>query len=131
MPDLGKLVIEIEIDGTTESHEIDLDPANFRMSEAVAFEEAMGSQAAAMLAGEEITVSFAMMQALVWVKLRTIHPGLKRDGFDFELGDLATTAEPDTVAEAAPVPSAEALEAELFAGGPSADRTVADPKVPA
>ena len=91
--------VTITVDGEPVDHDIDLDVEALTMKRAVRLEKVMGADRCARLLGGD--ASLAMMpstiQALVYVQIADMFPGLQLDDFDFDLGDLAVDEdEPET-----------------------------------
>ena len=107
---LGVISIQIERDGEAETIELDLDPNHFTLKEGVRLEKALGPGAQDLFTGEEITVTFSMLQAILWAKLASTHPGIGIEDFDLDLAVLADV----TLEDDAPPLTTEALERALF-----------------
>lgn len=97
--------MRIRIDGAGEPTEIDVDLSldALTMRESARLEELLGQEVFDQLASGEVTpedlVRPALIQKLLYVKLRTQLPELTIDGFDVDLEDLNDAL---TVSEAEP-----------------------------
>lgn len=86
---LGTIRVSITQDGSTSEVELNLDPDHLTLKEGVRLETALGSSAQELFSGEELTVSFSMLRALLWAKLVTEYPDIGIEDFDLDLADLS------------------------------------------
>lgn len=75
-------------DGSVEELPLEISLEALSMREAARLEEVLGEDAFNRLTTEGITPSPKIIQAVVYVKLRSIRPEITLDGFDLSLEEL-------------------------------------------
>ena len=118
---LGVVEIEATVgDAPPRRYELDLDPNRLTLRETVRLERVLGPGLGGLRdadAGDDIEVSMALVQALIWTKLCSLlDEPIDIDGFDIELGAVQPVAGPPPAEP--PTPTAAELEAHLFDGAP-------------
>ena len=91
---MAEITVQLDLpDGTIEAVPLDLSLDALTMREAARLEEVLGEEAFTRLTTEGITPSPRVIQALIYVKLRAIHPEVALDGFDLSLEELQAALE--------------------------------------
>ncbi len=119
MDSLGKVSLELTIgDAPTERLEFDLSQNSGDILELCRLEETTGFSTDAF--SEGATVTFALWRALIWWKVSARFPDADIDYATFTFDASTLEAVPEPPAAPQPEPSADDVEAELFAGAAAA-----------
>jgi hypothetical protein len=87
---MAEITIQVDQEEGTEELTLDLDLSTLTMRESVRLEQILGEQTFAALASEavETLTSPRVIQAVIFVKLKTLYPHIELDGFDLDLASL-------------------------------------------
>lgn len=86
---MSRIALQVDTDGGVEVVEVDLDFESLTMRESVWLEEALGTETFdGVTAGKVPLMRPSIMQAMLYVKLRSVRPGITIDSFDIDLTAL-------------------------------------------